>query len=146
MPASTAPNGAKTTPPKTPKAAKAAPAKTGTTKAAKATPTKAASAKTTPAKSTPAKSTPAKSTPPKSTAKAAAGNPDAVEVASAQAEKPTEALPDAEVAETEVPMNRAERRAKGRGKSLAQLPGQGKVSGGHGPVHTQRNWANRRSG
>lgn len=46
-----------------------------------------------------------------------------------------------------VPMNRAERRAKGRTKTLPQFPGgRGKVSGGRGPVHTQRNWANRRTG
>lgn len=50
-------------------------------------------------------------------------------------------------AEEFVPMNRAERRAKGRGKSTVQVPGgRGKVSGGHGPAHAQRNWANRRTG
>jgi hypothetical protein len=54
---------------------------------------------------------------------------------------------DADEAEEFVPTNRAERRAKGRGKSVAQVPGgRGKVSGGHGPSHTQRNWANRRTG
>lgn len=53
---------------------------------------------------------------------------------------------DADAAES-VPLNRAERRAKGRGKSVAQVPaGRGKVTGGHGPAHTQRNWANRRTG
>jgi hypothetical protein len=45
-----------------------------------------------------------------------------------------------------VPMNRAERRAKGRGKPLPQTQGHGKVSGGHGPAPTHRMWANRRSG
>ena len=43
--------------------------------------------------------------------------------------------------------NRAERRAKGRGKSATQVSSaRGKVSAPHGPAHTQRNWANRRSG
>lgn len=46
----------------------------------------------------------------------------------------------------EVPMNRAERRARGKGKQPAQAFGRGKVGGSHGPAHTQRNWANRRSG
>jgi len=46
----------------------------------------------------------------------------------------------------EVPMNRAERRARGKGKQPAQTFGRGKVGGSHGPAHTQRNWANRRSG
>ena len=46
----------------------------------------------------------------------------------------------------EVPMNRAERRARGKGKQPAQVFGRGKVGGSHGPAHTQRNWANRRSG
>jgi hypothetical protein len=50
--------------------------------------------------------------------------------------------PDAE----EVLMNRAERRARGKGKQPAQALGRGKVGGSHGPAHTQRNWANRRSG
>ena len=44
-------------------------------------------------------------------------------------------------------MNRAERRAKGRSKSAAQVPGsRGKVTGSHGPAHTHRNFANRRTG
>jgi hypothetical protein len=44
-------------------------------------------------------------------------------------------------------MNRAERRAHGRGKSPAQVPTRGgKVTTGHGPANTQRMWANRRSG
>ncbi|MBX6752391.1 MAG: hypothetical protein IRY85_22465 [Micromonosporaceae bacterium] len=50
-------------------------------------------------------------------------------------------------AEEFVPMNRAERRAKARGKSIVPPPsGRGKVSGSHGPAHTFRNWANRRTG
>lgn len=63
--------------------------------------------------------------------------------------EPPPAAADEAVAEEEefVPMNRAERRAKGRGKSTAQVPGgRGKVSGSHGPAHTQRNWASRRTG
>jgi hypothetical protein len=72
-----------------------------------------------------------------------------------QAEPPAAAPAPAEPAQDEsgdagdesAPMNRAERRAKGRGKSTAQVPGgRGKVTGGHGPAHTQRNWASRRSG
>jgi hypothetical protein len=43
-------------------------------------------------------------------------------------------------------VNRAERRAKGRGKSTAQVRSGGKVTGGSGPANTQRNWASRRSG
>jgi hypothetical protein len=49
-------------------------------------------------------------------------------------------------AEAAAPMNRAERRAKGRGKTVSTVPARGKVTGGHGPAHTQRMWANRRSG
>ena len=59
---------------------------------------------------------------------------------------PAKAAPEPEVAESEVQMNRAERRAKGRGKNPSQTTGQGKVSGGHGPAPTHRMWANRRSG
>ena len=43
-------------------------------------------------------------------------------------------------------MNRAERRAQGKGGQPAQPTSRGKVVGQHGPAHTQRNWANRRSG
>jgi hypothetical protein len=44
--------------------------------------------------------------------------------------------------------NRAERRAKGKGKSSGQSqpPGKGQFSGGRGPVQGQRQWSNRRSG
>jgi predicted lipid-binding transport protein (Tim44 family) len=64
---------------------------------------------------------------------------------------PTKAAPAsaAEVegeGEGEVFLNRAQRRAKGRTPSQAQFAGRGKVTGGHGPASTQRNWANRRSG
>ena len=60
--------------------------------------------------------------------------------ASGSAEEPTSA-------EEFVPMNRAERRAKARGKSTVPPPsGRGKVGGSHGPAHTFRNWANRRTG
>ncbi len=90
--------------------------------AAKSTPSKATPA---PAKKAPAKAAPAKAAQPQQT--------------------PAEATGDTE--EAQVPLNRAERRAKGRGKSIAEVPGgRGKVSAPHGPAHTQRNWANRRSG
>jgi hypothetical protein len=48
----------------------------------------------------------------------------------------------------DVPLNRAERRARDRGKGArpAQPTSRGKVVGGHGPAHTQRMWSNRRSG
>ena len=46
----------------------------------------------------------------------------------------------------DVPLNRAERRARGKGKGQPQPTARGKVVGGHGPAHTQRMWANRRSG
>ena len=44
--------------------------------------------------------------------------------------------------------NRAERRAKGKGKSSAQSqpPGKGQYPGGRGPVLGQRQWSNRRTG
>jgi hypothetical protein len=62
--------------------------------------------------------------------------------------KPPQPAADAEPdpAAEEVPMNRAERRARGKGKQPGQAFGRGKVGGSHGPAHTQRNWANRRSG
>lgn len=47
------------------------------------------------------------------------------------------------------PMNRAERRAQARGKKLQQAnhPGaQGFSPKGGSSAHTQRNWANRKSG
>lgn len=70
---------------------------------------------------------------------------DSPEAAKPAQSDPAETDPQGDV--EQAPMNRAERRAKGRGKTVAQPPaGRGKVSGGHGPAHTQRNWANRRSG
>jgi hypothetical protein len=64
-----------------------------------------------------------------------------------QAAEPVQEPADgAEADDADVPMNRAERRAKGRGGPAAQVPVRGKVTGGHGPAHTQRMWANRRSG
>jgi hypothetical protein len=44
------------------------------------------------------------------------------------------------------PMNRAERRAKGKQQTAAQPAHRGKVVGGKGPAGSQRMWANRRSG
>jgi stalled ribosome alternative rescue factor ArfA len=44
--------------------------------------------------------------------------------------------------------NRAERRAKGKGRSSAQSqhPGKGQYPGGGRSVQTQRQWGNRRTG
>ena len=82
-------------------------------------------------------------------AEEAASAPPAKETAP-EAARPTAPDPDTgedEGADEAVPMNRAERRAKGRGQSLSQVPGgRGKVTGSHGPAHAHRNWANRRSG
>jgi hypothetical protein len=56
--------------------------------------------------------------------------------------------PEAEAPEPEAPLNRAERRAKARGKSTdqAQPSGRGKIGGSKGPAQSPRMWANRRSG
>jgi hypothetical protein len=86
----------------------------------------------TPAAQAPAKSARAKAAPAKA--------------ASEKAGPETAGEPADGDADSEVPMNRAERRAKGRGRTVTQLPVPGKVAGGHGPAHTQRMWANRRSG
>ncbi|GAA4671798.1 hypothetical protein [Phytohabitans rumicis] len=68
--------------------------------------------------------------------------------------EPDEATDDqsapADDAAPDVPVfaNRAERRAKGKGKSSAQaqLPGKGTYPGGRGSVQAQRQWGNRRTG
>jgi hypothetical protein len=55
----------------------------------------------------------------------------------------------AEDAASDVPVfaNRAERRARGKGKSSPQPPqGKGHYAGGRGSVQAQRQWGNRRSG
>jgi hypothetical protein len=121
-------------------------------------PAKSTAAKTTPAKSAPKATAAAKGEAPAdpvdAAAKAAPAKPAPAKAAPAKAarsqpaEPPTEAsIGDGEVEQEPAPMNRAERRAKGRGKTVAQLPGgRGKVASGHGPAHTQRNWANRRTG
>jgi hypothetical protein len=89
----------------------------------------------------------------KSTANTDPANTDGAEAAAPEPAKPAapEAAPDADVDPADpdaepVPMNRAERRARGKGRQPAQPFGRGKVGGSHGPAHTQRNWANRRSG
>jgi hypothetical protein len=95
----------------------------------------------------PSKSVPSKSGPSKKTA-------PAKKAAAAPAEEPaaqTEVPADAEAAvgtdgTEERPLNRAERRAKGKSTTAAQPTFRGKVVGGHGPAHTQRMWSNRRSG
>jgi hypothetical protein len=48
--------------------------------------------------------------------------------------------------EEHVPLNRAERRARGKGGAQAQPTSRGKVVGGKGPASSNRMWANRRSG
>jgi hypothetical protein len=92
---------------------------------------------------------PSKSVPSKKTAPAKKAAP-----AAAPAEEPaaeTEVPADAEATDSadgteERPLNRAERRAKGKSTTAAQPTFRGKVVGGHGPAHTQRMWSNRRSG
>lgn len=111
--------------------------------AAKSTPSKATTA---PAKASPAKAAPAKAAAkPASAAKSAQPKAAAAAKAAQPQQTPAEATSGTE--DAEVPLNRAERRAKGRGKSIADVPGgRGKVSAPHGPAQTQRNWASRRSG
>jgi hypothetical protein len=107
-------------------ASKAAPA--GSAPAAKATAAKTAPAK----KANPAKAVEQIDEQPER------AQPAAVEPEPVDADEPVNA---------DVPMNRAERRAKGRGKTASEVPGaRGKVGGGHGPAPTHRMWANRRSG
>jgi hypothetical protein len=94
------------------------------------------------------KPAPAKKTMPAKAAKAApakATNATTAKVEGSQTASAEPATGDADA--EQAPMNRAERRAKGRGKTASQVPGaRGKVTGSHGPSHTQRNWANRRTG
>lgn len=62
---------------------------------------------------------------------------------------PDEAEAEAEMPEDEIqPMNRAERRAKAKGKKLGQSNAVGRqgFSPKGGQAHTQRMWSNRRSG
>jgi hypothetical protein len=61
-----------------------------------------------------------------------------------QAPEPEPESPD----EEPEPMNRAERRAKAKGKKLGQtsLTGRQGFSPKGGQAHTQRMWSNRRSG
>jgi hypothetical protein len=105
-----------------------------------------------PAKRTPKKATPAAAAAdPAPSPKPAASpkrdpKPAAEPAPDATAEAAPEGTPEAEAVEPEpVPMNRAERRAKGK---VRQQPGFGpnKVVGSRGPASAQRNFANRRSG
>jgi hypothetical protein len=91
----------------------------------------------------------------KKTAPAGKATPAAAPAEAASAEEPAKASaaapdgPDATEAADgteERPLNRAERRAKGKSATAAQPTFRGKVVGGHGPAHTQRMWSNRRSG
>ncbi|GEM_PF-1805091 len=87
---------------------------------------------------------------------AVASPPDSAPGRSDQADAATEPEPGAATEpepgaatepETEAaPLNRAERRARGKGGMQPKPAGRGKVAGGHGPAHTQRMWSNRRSG
>jgi len=52
---------------------------------------------------------------------------------------------EAELAE-DVPLNRAERRARGKGSTQHQPAGRSKLSSPKGPPQSPRLWANRRSG
>ena len=82
-------------------------------------------------------------------AEPAAASPESEPEAAAD---PTDAAESAESADpadsAEAPLNRAERRAKARGKSLSQTQpsGRSKVGGAHGPAQGPRMWSNRRSG
>jgi len=68
------------------------------------------------------------------------GEPD--EASDAQSTPAEDAEPDAPVF-----ANRAERRAKGKGKSAQpQSPGKGQYPGSRGSVQTQRQYGNRRTG
>ena len=66
--------------------------------------------------------------------------------ADTSAADPSAAPPQADGEPDPAPLNRAERRARGKGRGPLPQTGRGKVAGGHGPAHTQRNWASRRSG
>lgn len=85
-------------------------------------------------KSEAAKSKAAKSETPKSAEQPVAEQPDAA---------PDQTDAAAEVA---VPLNRAERRAKGKAHGQVQMTGRGKVTRSTGPAAGPRMWANRRSG
>jgi hypothetical protein len=75
--------------------------------------------------------------------------------ADSEAEVPDAGVPDAD-ASTDVeatdgtpepaPMNRAERRARGKQQTAGQPTYRGKAVGAKGPAGSQRMWANRRSG
>jgi hypothetical protein len=62
------------------------------------------------------------------------------------AETPDAPVDEAAEAVEEPPLNRAERRARGKGRPQAQPSFRGKAVGAHGPAHTARMWSNRRSG
>ena len=98
--------------------------------------------KTAPAK---AEAEPAEPVKAAKTAKAAKAPARAEKITEAPVEPPAAAEPEPAVAD-DVPLNRAERRARGKGKGQPQPTARGKVVGSHGPAHTQRMWANRRSG
>jgi hypothetical protein len=116
-------------------AKKAAPAKAPTKASAR---TEAAA----PAKAPSAKASATKASATKASAKAAPEPAPSTE----PDPTPAAAVPDAPAADEFVPMNRAERRAKGKNRSAPQPAGGGKVFGGHGPASSQRIWSNRRSG
>jgi hypothetical protein len=61
------------------------------------------------------------------------------------ADVPAEDATPEDAAPEEVPMNRAERRAKGR-KSGAVPPGRSNLPGRGSPVSSPRQWTNRRGG
>ena len=99
-------------------------------------PTPAEKTATTPAKTPPAKTPPARTV--------AGKNGTATKAAPVE----DTALPAdlAESSEEPVLMNRAMRRAKGKGGRPSQAYGPARVPGSKGSAHTHRMWANRRSG
>jgi hypothetical protein len=123
------------------KATKAVPAKAAPAKAA---PAKAAPAKAAPAEAAaPAKKAPAKKAPAKKAAKAAAAEEVAPPTAQSDGDEPTgDGEPEPEF------LNRAARRAKGRGKEGGQQPvsGRGPTFAGRSAVPGQRQWGTRRTG
>jgi hypothetical protein len=72
--------------------------------------------------------------------------PDATTAATTAETTGTEDGGDHAGDEEHVPLNRAERRARGKGGAQAQPTSRGKVVGGKGPASSNRMWANRRSG
>jgi len=67
-------------------------------------------------------------------------------LAEAGTDASAEADDTADDAADAAPMNRAERRARGKQQTVGQPTYRGKAVGAKGPAGSQRMWANRRSG